>query len=450
MSPGAKRPIVVLLASHWVSMLGVALATTAGFSWLFVLPQQLGGRASNPYVGILAFLLIPGVLFAGLILIPLGILLSRRRVERELSAIPDRRSAWRRLGLFLGLVTFANLVIGSQATYRAVAHMETNQFCGQSCHVMKPEFTAWGHAPHAHVECVECHIAPGATGWLNAKMNGSHQLLAVILNDFPRPIEGAIASNKLVSATVTCEKCHNRDRELGSVMKVKTTFKDDEKSTRSETVLMMQVGGRNGGIHGAHLGPGIHIRYAAADAKRESIPRVEYRGADGKMRTYLDSSAKPGKDPLAWHEMECIDCHNRPAHSFQLAAAAVDAALASGQLPLTLPFMKKNAVDILMKSKSDAEIPERVSHAYAGKDTGAVTKVLTDVFNQNVFPDLKVTWGTYPNNLGHTDAQGCFRCHDGGHVTADKKEITQDCMTCHRVVAADEASPDVLKTLGLN
>jgi hypothetical protein len=129
---------------------------------------------------------------------------------------------------------------------------------------------------------------------------------------------------------------------------------------------------------------------------------------------------------------------------------AVDGALASGQLPLTLPFMKKNAVDILTKSKSDAEIPGRVSQAYAGKDTAAVTKVLTDLFNQNVFPDLKVTWGTYPNNLGHTGAPGCFRCHDGGHVTPDKKEITQDCTTCHRVVAADEASPEVLKTLGLN
>ena len=451
MSPGVKRPLVVLLASHWVSMLGVALATTAGLSWLFVLPQQLGGRASNPYVGILAFLAIPAVLFLGLILIPIGIALARHHVVGTLSAVPDRRAAWRRIGLFVGLITFANILIGSQATYRAVSYMETDQFCGQSCHVMKPEFTAWGHAPHSHVQCVECHIAPGAEGWFTSKMNGSKQLIAVVTDSYPKPLEGAIESNKLVSATLTCEKCHNRDREIGDVMRVKTSFKDDEKNSRIQTVLMMQVGGKAKGIHGAHMGPGVEIRYAAADAKRDKIPWVEYKGADGSTRTYVDTSAKVSNmDALPRHTMECTDCHNRPAHSFELAADAVDEALASGALPVSMPFLKKNAVDILTRSQSDAEIPTRLAQAYGGKQNDAVAKVLTAIYDENVFPDLKVTWGTYPNNMGHTDAPGCFRCHDGGHVTADKKEITQDCGACHRTIAVDEASPEVLKTLGLN
>ena len=455
MSPDIKRPFIVLLASHWLSMLGVALTTTAGFSWLFVLPMHLRGNADNPYIGILAFLIIPAVLFLGLALIPIGVLLARRQVVSGLSAIPDRRAAWRKIGVFLGLMTFVNLVIGSQATYRAVAHMETDQFCGQSCHVMKPEFTAWKRAPHSHVECVECHITPGAAGWFAAKMSGTRQLMNVVLNTYKRPIEDAIETNRLVRSEETCEKCHARDKEIGSVMKVIPTFKDDEKNTRSETVLMMMVGGKAGGIHGAHMGPGVEIRYAPTDSKRGTIPWIEYKGADGKVSTYVDPSAKPGSTAsLPRYTMQCVDCHSRPAHTFQLPARAVDAALAAGKLPATAPFFRKFAVELLTTSKDGTDIAPKVAAYYKEKaipgDPAATAAFLTNLFDSNVFPDLKVTWGTYSNNLGHTDAPGCFRCHDGSHERADKTAITNDCGTCHRMVAVDEASPEVLKTLGID
>ncbi|HEY2017267.1 MAG TPA: NapC/NirT family cytochrome c, partial [Bryobacteraceae bacterium] len=312
MSPDAKRPFIVLLASHWISMLGVALTTTAGFSWLFVLPQHMQGNAGNPYIGILIFLIIPAVLFTGLALIPIGVLLARRKIIAGFSAIGDKRAAWRRIGTFLGLMTFVNVLIGSQATYRAVEHMETNQFCGQSCHVMKPEFTAWKTSPHGRVECVECHIVPGAAGWFAAKMAGSRQLVGVVLDNYHRPVESAMESNKLVSATETCEKCHTRDSAKGSVLKVFTSYGDDEQSKRTQTVLMMQVGGGAAGIHGAHMGPGVEIRYAAADSRRESIPVIEYRGRDGKTKTFIDSSAKGSFDSLPRYTMQCVDCHNRP------------------------------------------------------------------------------------------------------------------------------------------
>ena len=76
-------------------------------------------------------------------------------------------------------------------------------------------------------------------------------------------------------------------------------------------------------------------------------------------------------------------------------------------------------------------------------------KTLLSIYNDNVFPDLKVTWGTYKNNLGHTDFPGCFRCHDEMHATADNKTITQDCGACHEIVATSEPSPGVLQTLGV-
>jgi nitrate/TMAO reductase-like tetraheme cytochrome c subunit len=463
MSPDVKRPFITLLTSHWISMLGVALTTTAGFSWLFVLPQHLRGNVTNPYIGILIFMVIPTILFLGLALIPIGIFLARRQISAGLLAIGDRKTAWRRLGIFFGLMTFVNLLIGSQATYRAVQHMDTQQFCGQSCHVMKPEFTAWKHAPHSHVECVECHLAPGASGWFAAKMSGTRQLMAVMLNSYPRPIESAMESNRLVSSADTCEHCHNRDREIGSPLKVVSSFKDDETNTSSQTVLMMLVGGKTSGIHGAHLGPGVQIRYAAADAKRQTIPWVEYKGADGKTQTFVAAGAK-GTEAMPKFEMQCVDCHNRAAHSFQLASRALDEALASGKLPAALPFLKKNAVEILSATYASEEaaargIPAKLEAFYKAKypeicvrnaaGIAHAGETLAALYKQNVFPDLKVTWGTYANNLGHTDSQGCFRCHDEGHTASGGKTITQDCGVCHQMVAVDEASPEILKTLGI-
>ena len=82
-------------------------------------------------------------------------------------------------------------------------------------------------------------------------------------------------------------------------------------------------------------------------------------------------------------------------------------------------------------------------------DIARAADSVVSIYNRNVFADLKVTWGTYVNNLGHTDFPGCFRCHDEAHATSDKKTITQDCGVCHNALAVDEPAPEVLKTLGL-
>ncbi len=203
-----KPPLLVLMTSHWVSMLGVALVTLAGCSWLFVLPAHLRGHVENPYIGLLIFVAIPMFFFLGLILIPIGIALAHRRVRAGLALVDDRRTGWRRVAIFFGVMTVVNVLIGSQVTYRAVAHMETVQFCGQSCHVMQPEFTAHKMAPHQQVACIDCHVVPGASGWAKSKMAGTRQLMGVMLNNFPRPIESAMESDRLVPSAETCEECH--------------------------------------------------------------------------------------------------------------------------------------------------------------------------------------------------------------------------------------------------
>src|SRR5688500_9116492 len=188
MTPPKKSPVLMLLASHWLSLVGTVLITTAGILWLFVLSHEIAGGATNPYIGIVLFVALPILFVAGLILIPLGAALARRRLQQQVPAGPDRNTALRRLAKFLIPATVLNLIIGAHLAYTGVEHMETKAFCGQTCHVMKPQFTAHGHSAHSRVACVGCHVAPGAMGWIEAKTAGTRQLVEVIFGNYPRPV----------------------------------------------------------------------------------------------------------------------------------------------------------------------------------------------------------------------------------------------------------------------
>jgi hypothetical protein len=471
MSDHSKRPILILLTSHWVSMLGVALVTTAGFSWLFVLPIQLRGHTNNPYIGIVVFIFIPVIFVLGLVLIPFGVFLARGRIasmEKGLLSGAERQARIRKFAIFLGVTSAINIVIGTQGTYRAVQHMETVQFCGQSCHVMKPEFTAHQNSPHSNVECVECHVSPGAVGWVESKKAGTRQLLDVVFHRAHYPIESAMESNRLVPSRDTCEQCHWPAKFDSVKLRVIFHFQDDAANTQTQTVLMMLIGGGDlGGIHGKHVGPGVEIHYAAKDAKRQTLPWVEYRNRNtGEIHMFLaDGSTAQSVANLPRYEMQCVDCHNRPTHTFELPERAVDRAMGLGRISPALPFVKKKAIELLKANYASNEeasraIPEELTRFYQQSDPSLTAERSSDIskagseiaaiYNRNVFPELKVTWGTYPNNLGHTDFPGCFRCHDGSHSTADQKmTIAQDCSTCHEPLAIEEANPGVLKTLGL-
>jgi hypothetical protein len=462
-----KRPSWFLLTRHWVSLVGLALLATAVISWLFVLPQQIRGHVDNPYVGIVVFLLIPVIFFAGLALIPIGIYLSKRQIRTGLAEPTfDRKTALRRIAWFFGITTLLNILIGTQVTYRAVEHMETPQFCGGTCHTMRPEFAAYQNSLHSRVECVECHVAPGAAGWISSKTNGIRQLVETVFKTYRTPIPSALESNRLVPSRETCENCHWPQKLGGVRLRVFSKYAEDEANTRTETVLMMMVGGsRISGIHGAHFGPGVQVRFAAADGARQTIPWVEYRNTEtGIVRAFSSDPKVDSAKALPKYEMECVDCHNRPTHTFDLPERGMDKALALGDIPVTLPFVKKKGVELLKADyHSNEEAAEKLPGALVSfyqqsypelytrrtQDIQQAGQAVLRIYNRNVFPDLKVSWGTYPNNLGHTDFPGCFRCHDGAHETADGQTITQDCTTCHESLAIEEASPEILKTLGI-
>jgi len=465
-----SRPVFVALTSHWLALVGTALILTALISWLFVLPLQIRGRADNPYIGIVVFMAIPVVFFAGLALVPLGVFLGKRRIRTRLeSEVVDPRVALRQFIVFLCVTGLVNVLIGTQLTYRAVAHMETKQFCGQTCHVMHPEFAAQKNSAHARLACVDCHVGEGATGWVKAKAAGTRQLFEVGFNDVPRPIPPALESNMLVPAEQTCETCHWVEKPGAVRLRLIRKFGDDEANTPTDTVLMMLIGGSvMPGINGAHFGPGVEIRFAAADNARQTIPWVEYRNTtSGESRTYLASGTKPESiKSLPTYQMQCVDCHNRPAHTFDLPDRALDKALMAGRLSAGLPFIKKQGLELLKASYSTSEdaarrIPAGLDEYYRqtypdvyakrSTDVASAGKALLQIYDDNVFPDLGVGWGTYPNNAGHMDSPGCFRCHDGAHASADgRAEITQDCTTCHVPLAIEDAAPEVLKTLGLS
>jgi len=463
-----NKPVWYLLTLHWLSLFGSALVTTAVLSFLFVLPHQIRGHVDNPYIGIVLFLILPAIFFAGLILIPIGIYLGKRRLKKGLVSLEfDRKATIQRLAWFFGITTLINVVIGTQFTYRAVEHMETPQFCGQSCHSMSPEFAAYQNSPHSRVACVECHVAPGAAGWIASKAAGTRQLIETILGNYRRPIPGALESNRLVPANETCENCHWPEKFGSARLRVVTNYAEDENNTRTQTVLMMMVGGSKfAGIHGSHFGPGVGIRFAAADAQRQGIPWVEYRNTQtGQTHTFVSEGTTPDSfKNLPVYEMQCVDCHNRPTHTFESAERGMDNALALGELSITLPFVKKKGLELLKANySSQKEAAEKLPMALAdfykqsypdvyskrSQDIQHAAQSILAIYKRNVFPELNVKWGSYPNNLGHNEFPGCFRCHDGSHTEAGGQTITQDCSSCHELVATDEASPEILKTLGL-
>jgi nitrate/TMAO reductase-like tetraheme cytochrome c subunit len=466
-APTPRSPVLAVFTSHWMAMTGLGLVLTATISWACLLPTTLRHGQDNPYVGV-AMLAIGSAFGVGLVMTPFGLYLGRRRLRQRLAtAITDKKMHWRRLVVFLVVVSLFNLLIASQMTLRALHTMESRQFCG-SCHVMTPEKRAFELGPHAGILCVDCHVGDGAAGLIKSKLQGTHQLISVLTDTVKMPIAGAIEAGLMVPSAETCEQCHWREQPANARLRMIRKYAEDEKNTPETTLLTMNVGGTHmGGIHGAHNSPDVEIRFVATDARRQDIPLVEYRDKKtGVTRTFV----KQGVDAKALASapritMQCFDCHNRPAHVFQMPDRAIDRALLLGRMSASLPFLKKTGVAILKTAYASSEaaadeIPKAlasyyekshpdVAHARAAEisEAGAV---LADIYSRNVFPELHVDWGTYPDNRGHQEFPGCFRCHEGKHATATGELVTNNCHRCHYPAAVGETNPEVLQLLGLD
>jgi hypothetical protein len=453
------------MTRHPLSIVGAWLVTYSALIFIFVFFVDLFGFHTNPYFGLVFFLILPLFFVLGLLMIPSGIVLERRRQRRGLEArrwprIDLNDPVHRRgLGIFLAL-TFVNVLIVSLAAYRGIEYMDSPRFCGQVCHtVMEPEFVAHRDGPHSRIACVDCHIGSGAPWFVKSKIDGTRQVVAVMRGSYSRPIASPV--HDLRPARDTCERCHWPEKFHGDKIEVIREFASDEKNTSSETRLVLHVGG---GMPQLGLGSGIHwhtdprneIDFVATDAKRQVIPYVRLKDRNGRVSEYrtedvTDAAIAEGDR----RRMDCVDCHNRPTHAFAATPErAVDAALARGAIPIALPFARRQAVEMLTATYPDRvtanrDIARRLREFYAPNDgtptptSGAAGGAADDLeqlvrttqflYARNVFPAMKVSWGTHQDNLGHTDAPGCFRCHDDQHKTADGRAIRQDCDLCHDI-----------------
>jgi len=464
------RP-ALFFGNNPISLAGGAITSASGVTMVgYWLVEMFGRPNDNPYLGIIFFLMLPALFIGGLVLIPIGVFL-RRRVLQKAGQIPaefpkiDLNDRIFRHGLDIVLLaTIVNLLVVSIATYRGAAYMDSPQFCGQSCHVMHPEYTAYKISAHSHVACVDCHIGTGAEAYFSAKVNGTKQLVEVTLHRYPTPIPSPVTS--LRPARVICEGCHTPARFVGEKLLVKSNFADDQQNSETQTVLVLHLGGEDSlshlsGIHGVHLN---RMEYVATDSTRTTIPWVQRQNADGS-ETVFTSSALNGAMPQGERRtMDCIDCHNRASHTFVTAEEAINRAMADGSISPELPWVHKEGLQLLNATyASQAEAREKIpaqleafyrtQHPEVLPAKAALVKSagegLVTLYSQNVFPDMKVTWGTHPNNIGHMNYPGCFRCHDGDHTAKGGKLITQDCANCHNLLAVDETKPKVLADLGI-
>lgn len=454
----AEPPVRVL--RNTLSIAGAVLTTVSAVLFLtFFALEMLGWTDhSNPYLGIIFFIVLPSIFIVGLLLIPVGGWVERRR---RLRGLPPSLRQWPRLDfnhartrmvlMIVLVLTPVNVLIASLAAYKGVEAMDSVGFCGQVCHeVMQPQFVAYQNGPHSRVKCVACHIGPGADWFVRSKLSGARQVYAVMMNTHSRPIPSPV--HDLRPARETCEQCHWPTQFHGDKLETRYEYADDEGNSETVTTLQLRIGGVdvNGqprGIHW-HVAEQNAIEYIALDRARQQIGYVKLTGPDGQVREYFADGVT--EDQLAAGErrqMDCVDCHNRPSHRFASTPdRAINEAIGAGAIPKDLPFIKREALALMTapypsREQAAAEIEQRLTAFYRDQhpaiwntrrdDVSRAVRSLQAVHNRNVFPAMSVTFGSYPNNIGHVDSPGCFRCHDDTHTTKAGAVISQDCETCH-------------------
>jgi len=445
----------LFLFRNWLSLSGLTVAVGGLFSFFLLFFIDSLAPFANPYMGLLTYMVAPGIFIAGLLLAVVGAWLEHRRVFKgkttdtpatalviDLTRPHDRRL----FGYFLaGSAVF--LLVTAIGSYHSYHYTESVQFCGQACHVvMGPELVTYQNSPHARVACTACHIGPGATWFVKSKISGLYQVYATACNKYPRPIPTPIKA--LRPAQETCEQCHWPKKFIGSLERTYHRFLADEKNTPFSVRLLLKVGGGDathgpvGGIHW-HMNVGNRIEYVFTDKLRQVIPWVRMTDSQGVVTEFRTPDFKDNPEKVGIRVMDCMDCHNRPAHNFSAPDVAVDLAMSLGKIDRNLPFIKKHAVAILTKPyDNERDAMQKIATTLAQKypDNPLIRPAIDEVqriYRQNFFPEMKANWKVYHDNIGHRNWAGCFRCHDGQHKTADGKQTIKanDCNACHTILA---------------
>ena len=318
------------LLANWISIFGTLVSASSLFAVLILIIFDYFAGFGSPYLGILTYIVAPAFLIAGLLLILIGVLRERSK-RRKVS--PEKIPEHLRIDLNVAhdrhvfvavmMISFTFLLLTAFGTYQTYHFTESVQFCGLTCHgVMRPEHTAYQNSPHARVSCAQCHIGSGAGWYVRSKLSGAYQVYATLVNKYPRPIPVPVKS--LRPAQDTCEQCHWPKKFFGAAERINRHYLSDEHNTRWTVWLLMKIGGGNtaqgpaGGIHW-HMNIANKVEYIATDPQRLVIPWVRMIDQNGKVTVYqsADNPLSPEKvTAAAMRVMDCMDCHNRPAHVY--------------------------------------------------------------------------------------------------------------------------------------
>jgi nitrate/TMAO reductase-like tetraheme cytochrome c subunit len=348
-------------------------------------------------------------------------------------------------------------------------YSNSTEFCGTTCHTMPPEFSVYQVSPHARVPCVDCHVGRDLILVQAFRKAGHLRLIAAtILDDFEYPIR----TSEMRPARDTCERCHFPEKFSDDSLRELRRFESNRKNDPYSIFLLMHTGG---GAQREGLGRGIHwhvenkISYIATDKDEQEIPWVRVETSEGKVEDYVAINSPIDTNNLQQytiHEMDCMTCHNRIAHLLDAPANAVDKVLASKLLPASIPFIRARGVELLSGRYEstgealqaidtlDAYYRDNYPEFYAdGKaQVMSAISVLKQLYEFGNYPEHHLTWTTHPNNIGHRDSPGCFRCHDGQHIGPDKTVIRLECNLCHsipQVVRPGEIEPILRLTTGI-
>jgi hypothetical protein len=444
-----------------VSFAGGVIAAASLLVFLLLFFLQLVGRVENPYYGLFLFIIVPAFLLFGLVLVPVGAYVEIRRRRRygivgPSFPIVDLNDPRHRRYLLLGIVAvIAFLLLSAVGSYEAYHYTDSVQFCGRLCHeVMKPEDTLYRQSPHARVRCVDCHVGAGANWYVRSKLSGMYQVYATLANVYPRPIPTPIEN--LRPAQETCEQCHWPEQFYGAQQKLFHHFLPDERNTEWQINMLIKTGGGSPitglttGIHW-HMNIANRVEYLATDPKRQEISWVRFTNrATGETRVFVDQTnpvTPEQAETLRVRVMDCMDCHNRPTHIYRSPSQIVNLALATGKLDRSLPFLKQVATEALAQEYGTTQgaldtIALRLREFYGqqfpdlvrGAALDSTIARLQQLYQLNFFPEMRSRWDRYPDNIGHLNFKGCYRCHDGKHVDAEGRTITNQCTACHTIV----------------
>ncbi|MHB1013536.1 MAG: NapC/NirT family cytochrome c [Desulfobacteria bacterium] len=444
-----------------VSLVGAIISGGSILLIIFALALEYSAKQPSPYIGIFTYMVFPTFFAVGAVVFLFGMRhesLRRRRAGSDDALpyplvdlnIPRHRKRF----IYISFGGTFLAIFMAFVTYNAFLYSESVSFCGTLCHtVMEPEYSAYLASPHARVSCVACHVGHGASWYVKAKISGARQVLAVITKSYPRPIPTPIQN--LRPARETCEECHWPAKFFGTQLLQIPHFRYNEANTPEQISLGVKTGGGSASLGGT---AGIHwhmiiqnkVNYIAVDRQKQEIPWIEVRSEKGELlEEYTSLDYKGSKEQLAAipkEGMDCIDCHNRPTHIYLPPEAAVDRAMTTGLISRTLPWVKKVVVDALVRDyptrlKAHEGLTAEITGFYRQKypsilqarkaDVENAAKTATEIYDRSVFPDMKVNWKTYPSNIGHRNWPGCFRCHDGRHVSKKGKVLSKECTDCH-------------------